>query len=110
VGSTLLAEYESLLHRPELNARYWLSPDEREALLDDFLSVCLWQPVYFSWRPNLPDEADNHVLELALAGSAESIVTQNIRDFQHGELQFPHLRVLSPKNWLEEFYHDHNDR
>jgi hypothetical protein len=45
-----------------------------------------------------------------LAGAAESIVTQNIRDFQHGELQFPHLRVLSPKNWLEEFYHDHNDR
>lgn len=110
VGSTLLAEYESLLHRPELAARYWLSPDEREALLDDFLAVCLWQPVYFTWRPNLPDEADNHVLELALAGSAESIVTQNIRDFQRGELQFPHLRVLSPKNWLEELYHDHNDR
>lgn len=83
---------------------------KREALLDDFLAVCLWQPVYFTWRPNLPDEADNHVLELALAGSAESIVTQNIRDFQHGQLQFPHLRVLSPKNWLEEFYHDHNDR
>jgi len=40
-------------------------------------------------KTNLPDEADNHVMELALVGSAESIVTQNIRDFQRGELNFP---------------------
>ena len=109
VGSALLAEYESLLHRPELEHRYLLSPQKREALLDDFLAVCRWQPVYFIWRPNLPDEADNHVLELAVAGGAEVIVTQNIRDFQHGELHFP-LKILQPNNWLEELYHDHNDR
>jgi hypothetical protein len=28
--------------------------------LDAFLSVCHWQKVYYAWRPNLPDEADNH--------------------------------------------------
>jgi putative PIN family toxin of toxin-antitoxin system len=110
IGSALLAEYESLLHRPELEQRYLLSPEKREMLLDDFLAVCRWQPVYFIWRPNLPDEADNHVLELALAGGSEVIVTQNIRDFQRGELCFPHLRVLQPENWLEELRYDHNDR
>jgi len=109
VGSALLAEYESLLHRPELEPRYLLAPEDREALLDDFLAVCRWQSVYFTFRPNLPDEADNHVLELALAGGATTIVTQNVRDFQRGELRFPHLKILHPKDWLEELYHDHND-
>ena len=110
VGSALLAEYESLLHRPELEPLYLLPPEKREALLDDFLALCRWQPIYFTWRPNLRDEADNHVLELALAGGAECVVTENIRDFQGGELRFPHLRVLPPKRWLEELHHDHNDR
>jgi hypothetical protein len=38
--------------------------------------------VYFLWRPNLPDEADNHLIELALAGAAQTIVTHNLNDLQ----------------------------
>ena len=109
VGSTLLAEYESVLCRPELEPRYLLTPSEREALLDDFLAVCHWQPVYFTWRPNLPDEADNPVLELAIAGDADAIVTANIKDFQRGELRFPRPRILKPYDWLQELYRDHPD-
>jgi hypothetical protein len=53
---------------------------EREQLLEAFVSVCEWVPVFFLWRPNLPDEGDNHLIELGVAGMAESIVTQNVRD------------------------------
>ena len=45
-----------------------LTPKEREDLLDAFLSVCEWVPIYFLWRPNLPDEGDNHLMELVVAG------------------------------------------
>jgi predicted nucleic acid-binding protein len=48
------------------------------------------------WRPNLPDEADNHLIELALAGNADTIVTTNTKDLAHGELRFPGLKILSP--------------
>ena len=50
----------------------------------------------YLWRPNLPDEADNHVVELSVAGGAEVIVTHNMRDFERAELRFPGLRVLTP--------------
>lgn len=71
--------------------------NERNDLLDIFLSVCEWTRVYYIWRPNLPDEADNHLIELAIAGGADLIVTRNLRDLRSGELQFPSLRIISPE-------------
>jgi hypothetical protein len=64
-------------------------------------SVCLWQ-IYYLWWPNLPDEEDNHVVELAVAGGGEVIVTHNIGDFAHAELRFPGLRILQPAALLQE--------
>lgn len=54
------------------------------------------------WRPNLPDEADNHVVELAIAGGAEAIVTKNVKDFKGAELRFTGLRVLRPEDLIAE--------
>lgn len=45
--------------------------------------------VYCRWRPNLPDESDNHLLELAVAAGSATILTFNRRDFSRGELRFP---------------------
>jgi predicted nucleic acid-binding protein len=75
---------------------------ERDDLLDIFLSVCEWTRVYYIWRPNLPDETDNHLIELAVAGGADLIVTRNLRDIQGGELHFPQLRIISPEAFLKE--------
>jgi predicted nucleic acid-binding protein len=65
------------------------------------LSVCRWVNIYFLWRPNLPDEGDNHVLEVAVAGGVPVIITHNIADFA-GELQFPWIRVMTPAQFLNE--------
>ena len=65
-------------------------------------SVCRWVSVHYLWRPNLPDEGDNHILELAVAGGAEIIVTQNVRDFRRGELQFPEIQILTPSEFLRK--------
>lgn len=102
MGPALFAEYESLLGRDALFRRSPLDASQREKVLDAFLSVCRWTRIYYLWRPNLRDEADNHVIELAVAGGASAIVTKNIRDFRATELQFPHLQVLKPEALLEE--------
>ena len=52
--------------------------------------------------PNLRDEGDNHVAELAIAGGAERIITRNLRDFAPMELRFPNLVVRTPEDFLKE--------
>lgn len=101
VGAALLAEYEDVLHRDALFRASLLNRKERDDVLDAFLSVSRWIRVYYAWRPNLPDEADNHLVELAIAGNAPYIVTRNFRDFTRMELKFPQLQAVSPAQLLE---------
>lgn len=58
-------------------------------MFDGFLKRCRWVEVFYAWRPNLPDEADNHLIELGVAAQAAAIVTRNVRDVTRGELKFP---------------------
>jgi putative PIN family toxin of toxin-antitoxin system len=102
VGVALFAEYESVFLRGAAMAKCPLSGQERQAFLEAFLSVCEWVKVYFLWRPNLPDEADNHLVELATAGAAGTIVTRNVRDLVRGELNFPGLQILTPAQFLKK--------
>jgi predicted nucleic acid-binding protein len=89
--------------REHLFAGSALTATERGDLLDALFSVCHWVEIYYLWRPNLPDERDNHLIELALAGGASAIVTRNIRDVTRGELKFPDLHILTPDQFLERF-------
>ena len=65
-----------------------------------FYSVCKWLQIYYLWRPNLKDEADNFLIELALAGNALKIITNNIRDLENAELNFPNIEMLTPEKFL----------
>ncbi len=102
IGAPLLAEYEAVLGRTDLFVKSRLDPHERDALLDIFVAQCEWTRVYYMWRPNLPDESDNHLVELAVAGGAQYIVTRNLRDLQAGQLQWPALSVVLPEDFLKE--------
>jgi predicted nucleic acid-binding protein len=102
VGQALLAEYEAAIARESLFGNCALSRREREELLDAFLSCCRWTRIYYAWRPNSPDESDNHVVELAVAGGAQALVTKNTRDFKDMELRFAGLRILSPGELAKE--------
>jgi len=88
-----------------------LTQRERDQLLDDWLNVCEWVPVFFLWRPNLPDEGDNHLIELAVAGMAGTIVTENVRDLRGGELRFPGLVAETPAEFMARWRgtHGHDD-
>ena len=102
IGNALFLEYEDVLSRNEVFAASPIGPEDRAALVDAVLAVCMWTNIAFLWRPNLPDESDDHLIELAVAGNAEWIVTGNKRDVAAGELVFDGFRVVSPGEWLME--------
>jgi uncharacterized protein len=100
MGLNLFCEYESVIFRESIRAQCLLSKEEISKLLQAFLSVCEWVNIYYLWRPNLKDEADNHLIELAIAGNARFLVTNNIKDFKNTQLLFPNLLITSPQDLL----------
>ena len=98
-GNALWLEYEDLLGRP-----VWTNATtsvERLQVLAALAKRGRWVNIYYGWHPNLPDEADNHLIELAMAGGAAAIISHNVRDIRRGELLLNGLRVLTPADYLE---------
>lgn len=99
VNQLLLTEYEAVLSRPEhLRAAGW-HPSQLERFLDELLVFV--EPVHdwFRWRPQLRDPADELVLEAAVNGRADAIVTFNRRDFGDAPARFG-VALLTPSELL----------
>jgi hypothetical protein len=56
--------YCDLLNRKNIQQLCGKTSITLAEFLDDFASICLPVDVWFLWRPNLKDEADNHIIEL----------------------------------------------
>ncbi|MGK7953481.1 MAG: putative toxin-antitoxin system toxin component, PIN family [Xenococcaceae cyanobacterium] len=102
INDTLFLEYEAVFNRQEIIDKSPYSIQESKELFSAFLVVCQWTKIYYSWRPNLVDENDNYLIELAVAGNAGIIVTNNTKDFRQSELKFPQIQIKQPKEviWL----------
>lgn len=101
IGTALFIEMEDVLSRRDLFQKCRIDANERDELFRAFLSCTEWTPIYYSWRPNLRDEADNHIVDLAIAGNASYIITQNERDFQKMSLLFPYLEIINAAEFLK---------
>ncbi len=100
ISNALFQEVEDVSQREKILQKCPLSNTEIKNLLNAFYSVCKWIPIYYLWRPNIADEADNFLIELGLAGNATHIITNNISDLRNSELNFPELTILKPEQIL----------
>jgi len=100
ISNALFQEIEDVSKREKVLDKGPLSDSEINELLNAFYSVCTWVPIYYLWRPNIIDEGDNFLLELAVAGNAGFVITNNIRDLMSAELKFPELQILTPESIL----------
>jgi len=102
MGNALFAEYEDVMSRDAPFAGSPITAAERANLLDALAAAAEWVRVYFLWRPNLPDEGDNHLIELAIAGGADWLISANLRDLGFGEMTFPDLRIGTARQFMVE--------
>jgi putative PIN family toxin of toxin-antitoxin system len=90
----LALEYEAVLSRAEHRLAAGLS--EREVKIFLTAVVAMAEPVatHFLWRPQLRDPGDEMVLEAAVNGRADGLVTFNVRDFGTVPAQFGVMLLL----------------
>ncbi len=77
----LAIEYEAACRRPEHQLASGLSERKIGIFLDAVIGMCEPVETHFLWRPQLRDPADEMVLEAAVNGRAEALVTFNMSDF-----------------------------
>ena len=102
ISTTLFLEYEDVMKREKIQTLCSLTIQEQEELFQAFLSTCKWNEIFYLWRPNLDDEGDDFLIELAVASNSSVIVTDNIKDIECGELKFD-IEVLTPKQFIERY-------
>ncbi len=107
ISTPVFKEYEEVLKRETSKKDLDLKDKDIKKILNFIAYIGYPQTIYYSFRPNLRDEDDNHFVELAIASNADYLVTSNVRDYQvDNNLQFEDLKVVTPsgfmKKWREE--------
>ena len=78
-----------------------LSTNEVLEIVDNIIGKAQCVPTYYLWRPSLSDPDDEMVLEAAIHGHADAIVTFNQKDF--GDTPKLHgVEVWSPAKAIKE--------
>lgn len=99
VSVPLMIEYEAVLTREEHLATASASVEDVMAVLDALATVLEPIRLSFLWRPMLSDATDDMVLETAVNGRADLLVTFNRRHFEAASATFG-IEVESPADAL----------
>ena len=91
----LALEYEATCQLEDHRLAAGLTLGEVDLFVDTVLAMIEPVETHFLWRPQLRDPADEFVLEAAVNGGADAIVTFNRRDFGAAPARFG-IDLLTP--------------
>jgi putative PIN family toxin of toxin-antitoxin system len=97
----LALEYEAVCMLAEHRLAAALDIDQVQTFVDAVIAMAEPVETHFLWRPHLRDPADELVLEAAVNGRADAIVTFNQRDFRSVTERF-RLEILLPADALRK--------
>ena len=97
----LFLEYEDVLKRPEHRLAHGLAPPAIDEFLAELAALIEPVEVHFQWRPQSRDPNDEMVLEAAINGGADALVTYNVADFAAAAERF-RISVVSPPQLLKK--------
>jgi len=97
----LFLEYEDVLKRPEHRLAHGLTPEQVDEFLAEFAALVEPVDVHFQWRPQTRDPNDEMILEAAINGQADAVVTYNVADFAEAHQRFG-IAVMAPGDLLKK--------
>lgn len=95
----MVLEYEAVLMRPEHRRVSGFTVMQVQQFMDGLAALVVPVIPYFLWRPTLRDPNDEMIVDAAVNGQADAIVTFNVRHFRPAAQQFQ-LEVLTPAQTL----------
>jgi putative PIN family toxin of toxin-antitoxin system len=97
----LFLEYEDVLKRPEQRLAHGLAPDAIDEFLAELAALVEPVEVHFLWRPQVRDPNDEMVLEAAINGQADALITYNVTDFALAGERFA-IPIFRPAELLKK--------
>ena len=97
----LFEEYEDVLKRKKSLEDFGLDVEDIDKFLRFIAYVGKPYKTYFLFRPNLKDEKDNMVVEVAVTSQCDYLVTSNTKDFRNAELIFDQLKIVTPSEFAK---------
>ena len=98
----LVCEYRDVVLRPQHIAASGRTSEDAEAIIRALEAIAIPVLVEIKHRPLSQDENDDMVLDVAINGHADAIVTNNIKDFAPAAERFG-IRIMTPRDFLIEF-------
>lgn len=95
----LALEYEAICTLAEHRLASGLSASDACHFVDGLISLAEPVRAFFRWRPQLSDPGDEMVLEAAVNGQADAIVTFNERHLREAQSSFG-IEVIRPAEAL----------
>ena len=99
-STPLMIEYEAVCTRKKHVEAAGISMSDMQLFLDGLARLCDPVEIHFLWRPQLHDPNDEMVLETAINGQAEIIVSFNVSDYGDAGKKFG-IEILNPREVLE---------
>ena len=96
----LAMEYEAVCVRPEHQLAAGLNEQEVRVFVDAVIAIAEPVKIDYLWRPQLRGPSDEMVLETAVKGRANLLVTFNLRDYGTAPARFG-IEVMPPREAVE---------
>jgi len=92
----LALEYEAVCRKADHRIAAGLNERQVDIFVDAVIAMAEPVETHFLWRPQLRDPNDEMVLEVAVNGRADALVTFNLRDFGNVPNRFG-VELLLPR-------------
>jgi len=94
-------EYKDVLTREKSLKDFKIQLNDVDKFLRFVAYIGKTFEIYYLFRPNLKDERDNMIEELAITSQSDYLLTSNIKDFKNAELKLDELKVITPGEFVK---------